>query len=286
MRIKGKKKSSNKPNGSLKRVVVKTQKIKVAVEACVEELVTVNTVLRDEDVKQTAAHAVQTAMKQNKDIETKVQSVANDLNKVNESLHQEIKERYLLEHAISTIRGQEKAASHAALHDSLTSLPNRALFNDRLDHALAQARRLEWTLAVMFIDLDNFKAINDTHGHLVGDNMLKTLATRLQKMTREDDTVSRYGGDEFLYLLSELNSKKDAERIALSIIAKLSEPCEMVVDGAPLSLCLMPSIGIAFYPLDGESGEALIASADAAMYRAKRERIGFSFSVRSSTGHS
>lgn len=282
MKITAETSPSHTPRALLNQVADKAKQIKVAVESCADELVTVNTVLRAELGEDTAAPAVHGALKKNKDIESKVQAVANDLTHVNEALHQEVNERNLLEHQISDIRSQEETARHVSLHDTLTLLPNRSLFNDRLEHALAHARRYERPLAVMFIDLDKFKAINDVHGHLAGDNMLQTLATRLKNMTRDDDTVSRYGGDEFLYLLSELHSDEEAARIAHSIIAKLSEPCEVTVGGVVLSLSLTPSIGVAFYPHDGNSVEALIASADAAMYRAKRAGIGFSLSVPSS----
>lgn len=153
------------------------------------------------------------------------------------------------------------------------------LFNDRLEHGLAQAKRHGWTIAIMSIDLDAFKAINDTHGHEIGDKVLKTIASRLQKMTREDDTVSRHGGDEFLYLLLELKSTADAAAIARKMIQTLSQPCDL--GGDLLELSVEPSIGIALYPADGLAADDLVKCADKAMYRAKRDRSGFAFSADS-----
>jgi diguanylate cyclase (GGDEF)-like protein len=129
----------------------------------------------------------------------------------------------------------------------------------------------------MFIDLDAYKAINDTHGHEVGDKVLKTIATRLQMMTREDDTVSRHAGDEFLFLLLQLKSKADAAAIAAKVIQTLSQPCAVLEDGTS-GPSVTASIGIAFCPADAVTADALVECADKAMYRAKRDRIGFAFS--------
>ena len=172
-----------------------------------------------------------------------------------------------------------------ALHDSLTGLPNRELFDDRLDHAICLAKRHNWTLAVMFLDLDQFKNINDAHGHAVGDLVLKVIAERLQQQARNADTVCRNGGDEFLYLLMHPQGKENIERIADSILKGIAQPVD--VDG--LQFAVKPSIGAAVYPGDGTSGEQLIKNADTAMYRAKKHARGFVFFSprisREATGH-
>ncbi len=121
----------------------------------------------------------------------------------------------------------------------------------------------------MFIDLDDFKNINDTHGHAAGDQLLQAIASRLKGAMRADDTVSRHGGDEFLYLLLDLKHEADAARVAEKIRKKISEPCALTVDGIVISAVVRPSIGIAIFPRDGQSGDALTESADSAMYRAK-----------------
>ena len=155
--------------------------------------------------------------------------------------------------------------------DIATGIPNRELFNDRLVQALGLARRYDWILAVMFIDLDGFKHINDTYGHVIGDKVLQILAQRLDEQVRIEDAVCRYGGDEFLYLLVNPRTIKNVRRIARSIFERISET--LTVDG--LALTVAPSIGIAVYPDHGGTGPELVANADAAMYPAKRTKSGF-----------
>ncbi|HWS03745.1 MAG TPA: GGDEF domain-containing protein [Gammaproteobacteria bacterium] len=143
----------------------------------------------------------------------------------------EIKERHELEDQLAAVTEQGEVDRHTALHDALTGLPNRALFNDRLEHGLAQAERHGWTLAVMFLDLDRFKIINDTHGHDIGDSVLRIIAERLKENTRSDDTVSRLGGDEFLYLLMEVPNEEDVTLIAQKLIKSIQAPCNVVKSG-------------------------------------------------------
>jgi diguanylate cyclase (GGDEF)-like protein/PAS domain S-box-containing protein len=163
---------------------------------------------------------------------------------------------------------------HLAEHDALTDLPNRLLLNDRLARAIALARRYDRRLGVLFIDCDRFKHINDTLGHAIGDQVLRSVAKRLTTCVRESDTVSRHGGDEFLVLLSELDHPDDAGHIADKIVASIGEPHH--VSGHELMLTV--SVGIALYPEDGEDAQSLIMRADTAMYHAKntgRNRVGF-----------
>jgi diguanylate cyclase (GGDEF)-like protein len=159
------------------------------------------------------------------------------------------------------------------LHDSTTGLPNRDLFDDRLTHAIALAKRHTWTLAVMFLDLDRFKFINDTYGHAVGDGVLKEIAKRLLQHTREEDTVCRNGGDEFLYLLMNPQGSKNIEQIAATLLKNIGQPIDM----GDLQPVVKASIGIAVYPDNGTIGEQLIRNADTAMYRAKKSMIGLCF---------
>ena len=147
------------------------------------------------------------------------------------------------------------------------------LFSDRLKNALAQARRHEWHLAVMFIDLDKFKSINDSYGHDAGDKVLKIVSERLQTSVRGADTVGRQGGDEFLYLMLEVKDEADVAHIAEKIIENVTQPCEF--DG--LTMTVKPSIGIALYPQDGRSANVLLKNADSAMYKAKQSARGYSF---------
>jgi two-component system, cell cycle response regulator len=171
------------------------------------------------------------------------------------------------------LENYNKVLEQRTLHDSTTGLPNRELFDDRLTQAIALAKRHAWTLAVMFLDLDRFKAVNDTHGHAVGDEVLKEVAKRLLQKARAEDTVCRNGGDEFLYLLVNPQSMENIERIAAALLKALGEP----VDVGDLRSVITASIGIAVYPANGAIGEQLIRNADAAMYRAKRHSRGFVF---------
>ncbi len=175
--------------------------------------------------------------------------------------------------ALSAARDETREARSRALHDSLTGLPNRQLFDDRLSHAIALAGRHQWTLAVMFLDLDQFKEINDVHGHGAGDAALQTIAQRLLQYVRNEDTVCRNGGDEFLYLLMNPQGKKNVAQIANSVLKTIAQPLSV----AGVELAIKPSIGIAIFPDHGTNGEQLINNADAAMYSAKRGDRGIAF---------
>jgi diguanylate cyclase (GGDEF)-like protein/PAS domain S-box-containing protein len=152
-----------------------------------------------------------------------------------------------------------------AMHDALTGLPNRSLLYDRFGIACAQAQRNNRKLAVMELDLDNFKTINDTLGHAAGDELLKATADRLSAMVRKSDTVARLGGDEFVVLIPEYTNVKDVLKTAQKIHSAFQEP--FVVDGQ--ELLVTTSIGIAVFPRDGSNIEDLLKAADAAMYYTK-----------------
>ena len=159
----------------------------------------------------------------------------------------------------------EEQIEYQAYHDALTGLPNRRLFRDRLTVALAHARRMKHPLAVMFLDLDRFKVVNDTLGHSTGDELLKTVGTRLQSSLREEDSIARMGGDEFTILLADLKTTDDSAKIAQKVLDTVAQPLR--IDGT--ELFVTTSIGIALFPSDGDTAEALLANADHAMYRAK-----------------
>jgi diguanylate cyclase (GGDEF)-like protein/PAS domain S-box-containing protein len=159
----------------------------------------------------------------------------------------------------------EEQIEYQAYHDALTGLPNRRLFRDRLTVALAHARRMKHPLAVMFLDLDRFKVVNDTLGHSTGDELLKAVGARLQVSLREEDSIARMGGDEFTILLADLKSTDTAAKIAQKVLDTVALPLQ--IDGT--ELFVTTSIGIALFPSDGDSAEVLLANADHAMYRAK-----------------
>ena len=161
----------------------------------------------------------------------------------------------------------EQKLANMATHDALTGLPNRTLLNDRLTMGLALSRRSGNRLAVMMLDLDKFKVINDTMGHDVGDQLLKSVAERLSGVTRKSDTVARMGGDEFVLALPQISHPADAARLAQRILDVFHEP--FIFDSHKLSITT--SIGIAVYPDDGKDIEGLLKSADIAMYQAKEQ---------------
>ncbi|RTL54468.1 MAG: EAL domain-containing protein [Rhodocyclaceae bacterium] len=168
----------------------------------------------------------------------------------------------------------EELIWHQANYDSLTKLPNRRLFYDRLAQSLRMAHRGSLQLALLFIDLDRFKEVNDSLGHNVGDELLAEAARRIGACVRESDTVARLGGDEFTVILPDLADTDDAERVVLSILDALSAPFALGNDIAYVSA----SIGVTLYPRDADNAEALLKNADQAMYAAKAEgRNGFSY---------
>ncbi len=167
----------------------------------------------------------------------------------------------------------EERLTHLAHYDSLTGLPNRLLFHDRLNHALAQARRAQQLVVLLFLDLDGFKAVNDTLGHEVGDLLLKAVAQRLAGSVRTSDTVARLGGDEFTVVLHGLTAVQGAAIVAQKILRVLAQP--FTLRGHEVSVTA--SIGITVYPLDSDTVEGLIKNADAAMYRAKAQKSTYQF---------
>jgi diguanylate cyclase (GGDEF)-like protein/PAS domain S-box-containing protein len=169
-------------------------------------------------------------------------------------------------HDVSATRARSLEMSHLAQHDSLTDLPNRVLFNDRLTQAISLAERQGNQLAVMFVDLDHFKRINDSLGHGVGDKLLQSVARRLMACVRRTDTVSRLGGDEFVILLSQVEHEQDAAFSAQKILRSLSVPHH--IDNKSLDINV--SIGMSTYPTDGRDAESLMNNADTAMYEAKQ----------------
>ena len=174
------------------------------------------------------------------------------------------------EQALAASKAESFRAQQSALHDHTTGLPNRKLFHDRLEQAIAVAERHRWSLAILFVDLDQFKTINDTWGHAAGDLVLHSVATRLMQRTREEDTVCRYGGDEFLFLLMNPKTAADTLRIAEVVVESIAQPIYF----GEHQIRVGASIGIAAYPDHGLTGAQLIRNADIAMYQAKTQRSG------------
>ena len=188
------------------------------------------------------------------------------LRKSIDTLEQRVEERtYELQEEVSVRRQAEEKMRHMASHDDLTKLPNRALMLDRLDVSVRRSHREERLCAVAFIDLDGFKAVNDTMGHEAGDRLLCAVAEGLLQCVRETDTVARIGGDEFVLVLPDLHTRENAEIVAERVIEILSQPIDVGSGNAAIGA----SIGISIFPEDSKSSEVLLKLADEAMYKVK-----------------
>lgn len=171
---------------------------------------------------------------------------------------------------VTALRQAEAELRFLAHHDPLTALANRSLFYDRLESGMCAARRHRNSLALLFLDIDDFKYINDTHGHAVGDRVLCEIARRLEGCLRETDTVARMGGDEFTILLTDIQSKNAVSGKIQQIRALMTEPLGAEFVGIEMPSC---SIGVAYYPTDGEDADTLLSRADNDMYRTKKCRL-------------
>lgn len=285
MRSKDIKKPGSTKKASLKRVLKKNEKIIQSVKSAASELASVNEVLKKGKVP---VQVMRQVLTQNEDVEQKVAKAANDLKLVNAQLSlklvnaqlsEEIADRIVVEFELANTKTdlakaredlskaqvKTEEAQLIALQDSLTGLPNRVSFEQSLDHGLIQANRNGWGLAVLFIDIDKFKSINDSYGHDLGDRVLLMVANRLKSFVRDQDIVSRWGGDEFVCLLLEVKKESDVIQLAEKMINRIAEAYEF--DGSVLSI--IASIGIAIYPKDGGTPDILFKNADTAMYKAK-----------------
>ena len=180
-------------------------------------------------------------------------------------------------HDVSLRKKVERIVHNKSSYDHLTSLPNNILFHDRLNLAIAHAKRNNTVFAVMYMDLDGFKTINDTYGHHVGDNVLRVMSNRMLNCLRESDTLARVGGDEFTLLLPEVSNNDEAGIIAKKLTASANKPFYINRREHVLSV----SIGIAFYPEDGDSNESIIQASDRAMYHIKHgNKNGYQFHTK------
>jgi diguanylate cyclase len=281
MRSKSKdlKKKASAKRAPLGRVLRKNEQIKETVKEAATELTSVNEILKQEDVP---VQVVKNVLAQNEAAEHKVAKAADDLKLVNAELAKELADRIVIESELartqtdlaevrddlSKSQFKVEEAQQIALQDALTGLPNRLSFEQRLDHGLVQAKRHGRRLAVLFIDIDKFKSINDSYGHDLGDQVLLMVANRLKAFVRDEDMVSRWGGDEFVCLLLEVRQDADMARLAERMINRIAEACRF--NGPTLSITA--SIGIAIYPTAGETADILFKNADTAMYKAKETK--------------
>lgn len=276
LKSKSQKKNSFEKKAPLGGVLKINEKIKQNLKKAVSGLTFVNKVLNQEEVP---VHMMKHALTQNEGVEQKVEKAADDLKLVNVKLTNEITERIAIESELANTKidlaevrdnllksqVKEEEAQQLALKDALTGLPNRVSFEQGLDRGLIQAKRHGRGLAVLFIDIDKFKSINDSLGHDIGDKVLLMVAKCLQSSVRDEDIVSRWGGDEFVCLLLEVKQETDVINLAEKILNRIAEPCEF----NETILSINASVGIAFYPKDGKTAELLFKNADTAMYKAK-----------------
>ncbi len=262
---------------SLTRLLAQNRHLDELVKECARALASINATFRRELVDLNDLPKLESALEESAAVEQKMQDASRELSAVGQALESELRGRIMVDHQLAAAIEQEEGGRQAAFHDALTGLPNRALFHDRLEQALAQAQRHARALAVMFVDLDDFKIINDSHGHEAGDGVLQAVAQRLENNARGEDTVSRRGGDEFVCLLTEVPDRTAIVAIARKLILAVQAPCNLRVGVLDLGLRVKASIGISVFPQDGATAEALVRSADEAMYKAKRAKSQYSF---------
>ena len=270
----------------MQQALEQSHDVKAKVEACAEDLAmkTRRYSRRSPTVRRHCPR--REALQDSLVVEATVQECADDLDQVTTTLAQGIADIKQVEVALTRSRAalaeaetallsaqedERRAAALRALHDPATGLPNRVLFEDRLAQAISLAERQGLGLAVMFLDLDGFKSVNDDHGHAAGDLVLRQIAGRLAQHARDEDTVCRAGGDEFLYLLVNPRNTTDVERKAVAVLGDIAQSIEVEGRG----LVIRGSIGIALYPGDGMTPDQLVRNADTAMYRAKTGTHGY-----------
>ena len=273
------------PPAALEQALEQSHDVKAKVEACADDLALKNDAAQREIADGATTLPADKALQESQVVEATVQECADDLHEVTATLARGIADIKQVEVALTrsraalveaeaalvTAQDDERHATSRALHDAATGLPNRVLFDDRLAQGISLAERQGWTLAVMFLDLDGFKSVNDGHGHATGDLILRHIAHRLLQHTRDEDTVCRTGGDEFLYLLVNPKSTADVERKAIAVLGDIAQ--SIAVGGC--DLIVRASIGIALYPGDGATAAELVRNADTAMYRAKNGGCGY-----------
>lgn len=261
--------------------------VKAEVAACAVDLGSANEVARARISDGATTLPAAQALRVGVGVEQRVQACADDLQQVTDNLARGVEQVKAVQlaltesraalaesdAALALSRSAEQTASHLAMHDRKTGLPKRTLFDDRLAQAIAGADRHGWLLAVLFLDLDQFKRVNDKHGHAAGDAVLSAVAGRLMRSVRGEDTICRNGGDEFLYLLINPSGPEAVARIAGHVWESIGEPIAV----GDTRFLVTPSIGISLYPEHGHSGDTLVNLADAAMYRAKNNGSRFEF---------
>ncbi|HEY6893723.1 MAG TPA: GGDEF domain-containing protein [Rhodanobacteraceae bacterium] len=188
-----------------------------------------------------------------------------------------MREQHALDAELARLIEQEEAARRAAFRDPLTGLADRTLFVNRLEHGLEQAKRRNWTLAVMVLDIERLRAVNHLFGRAGGDEVLKTIARRLVVATRGEDTVGRGENSEFLYLLMDFRDAENVAMIAERFVRTIAQPCEIPSGGGDAAPSVTVAIGVAIYPKDGATAAQLMKAARAGLAKAKSHKIAVAF---------
>jgi diguanylate cyclase (GGDEF)-like protein len=263
---------------TLANALSESERIKAIVDQAASDISCVTRAITEAMLESPHLRAVEGALQQISGAKSKVRLASSKLSAINLDLESEARDRDMLDYRLAAAQEQHDSTRHAALHDALTGLPNRVLFYDRLQVAISHARRENLSLAIMFVDLDGFKAINDSYGHATGDRVLQIIAKRLTSHTRDDDTVSRHGGDEFLYLANDVGDVGNVELIAQKLLREIQAPMDVAVPKQNnFRASITASIGIAVFPKDGLTPDQLVRNADAAMYQAKGSQCRVSF---------
>jgi diguanylate cyclase (GGDEF)-like protein len=267
----------DQPADPFSGVLASCEQVNTLMKECAEGLSMVNNAIVQARAEPGSLPGIEGVLEKTVAILNTVRAASAVLSLMHQALKMAGRERSLVQHQFAAAQEQEQSSRQAAFHDALTGLPNRALFDDRLEHGLAEAKRHGWTLAVMFVDLDQFKVVNDSLGHDAGDRVLQAVARRLRENTRGEDTISRHGGDEFLCLLMDVGDEKSVAMIAGKLIQAIQVPCRVSVGGTEIDAPVSASIGISIFPKDGTTADALVKKADETMYRAKRAGSGYLF---------
>jgi diguanylate cyclase (GGDEF)-like protein len=247
------------------------------IEECAAELAKVESVLAHELASHRLPAVMGGVLAKHRMLRERLAEARAALGGMDRTIEAAIGEQRSLDARLETLAGQEEAARRFALSDPLTGVASPVLFRNRLDHGLEQARRRNWTLAIMLLDVDRLGAVGDLFGREAVDEVLRTIARRLKIATRGEDTVGRGNDGEFFYLLMDFRDAENVAMIAERFVGTITEPCEVSTPNGVVHPAVTVSIGVAIYPRDGANAAALVASAQAALAKAKEHRTPVAF---------
>jgi diguanylate cyclase (GGDEF)-like protein len=263
-----------KPLGTIQAEAVQLGKL---IEGCAAELAKLESVIAHELASRRLPAVMGGVLAKHRALRGRLAEAHAALGGIERTIEGAIGEQRALDARLETLVEQEEAARRFALSDPLTGVASPVLFRNRLDHGLEQARRRNWTLAVMVLDIERLGAVNDLLGREAGDEVLRTIARRLRVATRGEDTVGRGDDGEFFYLLMDFRDAENVAMIAERFVCTITEPCEVSTATGRAHPAVTVSIGVAIYPRDGATASALVASAQNALAKAKQRRTSVAF---------